>query len=119
MITKLRLLRSIGQFESVSSAAAFDLRKLTLIYAENARGKTTLAAILRSLGTGEPLPISERHRLGAAQSPEAVIECTGSTSPACFQNGAWSRTYPDVLVFDDFFVDRNVYSGLDVHPEHR
>jgi hypothetical protein len=36
--------------------------------AENGRGKTTLAAILRSLGSGDPLPISERHRLAASPS---------------------------------------------------
>jgi len=112
------MLRAIGQFESVS-AASLDLRKLTLIYAENARGKTTLAAIFRSLSTGQALPIQERKRLGAANNPEAVIECPGGTSAASFQNGAWSRPCPDVLIFDDTFVDQNVYSGLDVHPEHR
>jgi wobble nucleotide-excising tRNase len=117
MIQKLRLVRAIGQFESVSSA--LDLKKLTLVYAENARGKTTLAAILRSLGTGETVPIDQRRRLGTSNAPEAIIECGGGTSPARFQNGAWSRTCPDVLVFDDFFVDRNVYSGLDVDAEHR
>lgn len=119
MIQKLRLIRAIGQFDSVSSAATIDLRKLTLVYAENARGKTTLAAIMRSLSTGEAMPINERRRLGAARAPEAIIECTGGTSPACFQGGAWSRTCSDVLVFDDFFVDRNVYSGMEVEAEHR
>ncbi len=119
MINRLRLLRSVGQFDAVNSAATIDLRKLTLVYAENARGKTTLAAILRSLATGEPIPINERTRLGAANPPEAIIDCTGDASPARFQNGAWSRTLPEVLVFDDFFVDRNVYSGMDVDAEHR
>lgn len=119
MIQKLRLLRSIGQFDAVSTGANFDLRKLTLVYAENARGKTTLAAIMRSLATGESLPITERRRLGATQAPEAIIECTGGPPPAIFQNGAWSRTCADVLVFDDAFVDKNVYSGMDVAAEHR
>jgi wobble nucleotide-excising tRNase len=119
VIQKIRLIKAIGQFDSVNSAAAIDLRKLTLIYAENARGKTTLVAIARSLSTGEAIPISERRRLGAPHAPEAIIECTGNTSPACFQNGSWSRTLPEVLVFDDFFVDQNVYSGLDVEAEHR
>ncbi|KAA0213816.1 MAG: hypothetical protein DYG94_11505 [Leptolyngbya sp. PLA3] len=119
MIQKLRLLRSIGQFDAVNTGANFDLRKLTLVYAENARGKTTLAAIMRSLATGESLPITERRRLGATQAPEAIIECTGGPPPAIFQNGAWSRTCADVLVFDDAFVDKNVYSGMDVAAEHR
>jgi wobble nucleotide-excising tRNase len=119
VISRLQLLRNIGQFDNVSTSATLDLKRLTLIYAENGRGKTTLAAVLRSLGSGEALPITERRRLGAAHPPEAIIACTGATQPARFQNGVWSRTCPDVLVFDDVFVNRNVYSGLDVAPDHR
>jgi wobble nucleotide-excising tRNase len=36
-----------------------------------------------------------------------------------FQNGAWSATVPDVVVFDDSFVAQNVYSGIEVDTEHR
>jgi wobble nucleotide-excising tRNase len=36
-----------------------------------------------------------------------------------FQNNAWNRTLPNMVVFDDVFVDENVYSGLAVGPEHR
>jgi len=118
MITRLQLLRNIGQFDNVAPAA-LELTRLTLIYAENGRGKTTISAILRSLATGEALPITERRRLGAAHAPEAIIACAGGAQPARFQNGTWSRTCPDVVVFDDVFVDRSVYSGLDVDAEHR
>jgi len=117
MINKLNLIKSIGQFDSVTTA--INLGKLTLVFAENARGKTTLAAVMRSLSTGEPVPIDERRRLGATQPPEVVIECGGGTSPACFKNGAWSRKCSDVLVFDDNFIDQNVYSGMEVAAEHR
>ncbi len=119
MIQKLQLLRSIGQFDAVVDGANFDLKKLNLVYAENARGKTTLAAVMRSLATGEPLPITERRRLGATRDPEAIIECTGGPPPAIFRDGAWSRSCADVMVFDDAFVDKNVYSGMDVAAEHR
>jgi hypothetical protein len=72
VISRLQLLRNIGQFDNVSTPATLDLKRLTLIYAENGRGKTTLAAILRSLGSGEALPITERRRLGAAHPPEVI-----------------------------------------------
>ena len=36
-----------------------------------------------------------------------------------FQNAVWNRTLPDLCVFDDSFVDANVYSGLVVHADHR
>ena len=117
MIHKLQLLRNIGQFDSVSTS--FALSRLTLIYAENGRGKTTLAAILRSLATGDPLPIVERRRLSATNPPHIVCECSGGPRPAIFDAGAWNRTLPNLVVFDDVFIDENVYSGLAVAPAHR
>jgi len=36
-----------------------------------------------------------------------------------FQNGAGNTTVDSLLIFDDQFVDENVYSGLSVAPGHR
>ncbi|MCL6550293.1 MAG: AAA family ATPase [Acidothermus cellulolyticus] len=119
MIRRIRLLRNIGQFDSVDAAASITLGRLVLVYAENGRGKTTLAAVLRSLATGDAIPITERRRLGAARLPHVVIECEGEPSDAVFQDGAWNRTLPHLVVFDDVFVDSNVHSGLNVEPHHR
>lgn len=117
MITSLNLIRNIGRFDSFTTTT--HLAPLTLIYAENGRGKTTLSAILRSLGSGDPIPISERRRLAAQHQPHAILACTGGPPDAMFQNGAWNRTLPEVLIFDDVFVDQNVYSGLVVGSDHR
>ncbi len=118
MITALRLLRNIGQFDS-AGAPAIPLNRLTVAYAENGRGKTTLSAILRSLASGDPIPIVERHRLNAAHAPHVVLDCVGGPPSAIFENGAWNRTVPNLAVFDDVFVDANVYSGLVVESDHR
>jgi len=114
MINRLQLLRNVGQFDAVDTAAGIPLRRLTLIYAENGRGKTTLAAILRSLGTNDPLIVTERRRLGATNGPHIVLDCDGGPPAAMFANDVWNRTLDNVAVFDDVFVDRNVYSGLGV-----
>jgi wobble nucleotide-excising tRNase len=119
MINRLQLIRNIGKFDSVNAAAAISLGRLTLIYAENGRGKTTLSAVLRSLATGDPIPIAERRRLTAQHPPHVVLDCDGGPSEAIFQNNAWNRTLPNLAVFDDVFVDANVYSGLVVGPDHR
>ena len=119
MIRRLQLLRNIGLFDSVAAAAAIELKPLTLVYAENGRGKSTLAAILRSLTTGDPIPIAERRRLAAAHPPHVVLDCDGDPSPAMFERNAWTRTVPNMAIFDDVFIDRNVYSGLVVAAEHR
>ena len=119
MITLIQLLRNVGQFDSESQGSPLPLKKLTLIYAENGRGKTTLAAILRSLGTGDPLPIGERKRLAAIHTPHVILECAGGPPAAMFQNNAWNRSLTQISVFDDEFVDDNVCSGLEVAPDHR
>jgi wobble nucleotide-excising tRNase len=119
MIHRFRLLRNVGQFDSVDAAATITLGRLVLIYAENGRGKTTLAAVLRSLATGDPIPITERRRLGAAHPPHVVLDCDGGPPDAMFQDGRWNRTLPRLMLFDDVFVDANVHSGLIVDARHR
>ncbi len=119
MISKFQLIRNIGVFDSVQGSQETKLAKLTLIYAENARGKTTLSAILNSLKTGEPYPIIERGRLGSSHLPHVIIERTGSAPPAIFQNNSWTRNIPNILIFDDMFIDQNVSSGLKVDAGHR
>jgi wobble nucleotide-excising tRNase len=120
MISRIQLLRNIGQFDSVSTGATISLARLTLIYSENGRGKTTLAAVLRSLATGDPLPITERRRLAAQHPPHVILECSGGPPPsATFANNAWNRTLSGLVVFDDVFIDQNVHSGLVVHAHHR
>ncbi|MGA2182120.1 MAG: AAA family ATPase [Bryobacteraceae bacterium] len=119
MINSIQLVRNVGLFDSVTAGARIPLARLTLLYAENGRGKTTLAAILRSLATGDPIPIAERRRLAAQHPPHVVVDCDGGPPAAIFEHNAWSRTLPNLVVFDDVFVDQNVYSGLTVEAGHR
>src|SRR5258706_263522 len=107
MINNFQFVRSVGRFDAVAAAANIPLGRLTLIYAENGQGKTTLAAILRSLATGDAIPIVERRRLAAQHPPHVIINCVGGPPPAMFQNGAWNRTLPSMVIFDDVFVDQN------------
>jgi wobble nucleotide-excising tRNase len=118
VINKIKLLRNIGQFESADGAKNIDLGRLTLVYSENGRGKTTLAAILRSLATGDPVPIAERRRLRAQNPPHVVLDC-GGPPPVVFEAGSWNRVLPDIVIFDDVFIDQNVHSGLSVSPNQR
>lgn len=116
-IDKFQLLRNVGQFDNVS-AAQLACGKLTLIYAENGRGKTTLATILRSLSTGDAGLIGERQRLGS-QHPPHVILSRVNAAPHTFQNGGWTAPLPSVAVFDDAFVAQNVCSGIEIDTAHR
>ncbi|HEX4768155.1 MAG TPA: AAA family ATPase [Lichenihabitans sp.] len=117
MLERIQLLRNIGQFDSISAGAQLPLAKLTLIYAENGRGKTTLASIFRSLGTGAADLILERQRLGAANPPHVVLSIAGRTVQFC--NGTWPAPMPEIAIFDDAFVAANVCSGVEIAAGHR
>ena len=119
MIRRFQLIRNIGRFDSYTGSSSSDLARLSLIYSENGRGKTTLCAILRSLATGEANFIEERKRIDATNPPHAVVLTDEGNTSAVYENSAWSATVTDILVFDDLFVDQNVYSGLTVEPGHR
>lgn len=118
MVRSFNLLRNVGKFDNVSAGAQLPFSRLTVIYAENARGKTTLSAILRSLASGQAELVTERARLGAQHTPHVVVD-TGAGQPAVFNNGTWSRTAPEIVVFDDTFVAENVYSGIEVGATQR
>lgn len=116
-IDRIQLLRNVGQFDSVSAGAQMPLSPLSLIYAENGRGKTTLATILRSLSNGDPALIENRRRLGAAHPPHIVLSVAGAG--ITYQNGAWAQPVPRVAVFDDAFVAENICSGIEIETSHR
>ncbi|MEH2551633.1 wobble nucleotide-excising tRNase [Bradyrhizobium sp. AZCC 2262] len=118
VVERIQLLRNVGKFDSVNAGGQLPFSKLTLVFAENGRGKTTIAAILRSLSDGNAQHILERKRLTATSAPHVVVNVAG-VNPCIFQNGAWSATLPDVVIFDDAFVAQNVCSGIDIEAGHR
>ena len=117
MIRQIKYIQNVGRFEQVRAPADLTLDALTLLYSENGRGKTTLCAILRSLSSGDSSPILERVRLSATSEAKVVIDVDGTD--AAFDGTAWSKGGPDLVVFDEHFVDANVHSGLSIEPGHR
>ncbi len=118
MIKRIKLLKNVGQFDSVNPDLRSALDKLTLVYGENGSGKTTIAVILRSLGTNNAALITDRKRLLDQGEPHVVIE-TNDKQFYSFENGKWLITFADIAIFDDHFVEQNVCSGLAVGTEHK
>lgn len=117
MIDRIQLLRNVGQFDNVSPPQQTALTPFSLIYGENGRGKTTIAAILRSLAINDPVLVQERQRLGSAHPPHVVIGHARGQS--VFQNSAWAQPLSNIAIFDDAFVSANVCSGIEVQSAHR
>ena len=106
MIEGFNILRNVGQFDTVTPGGHVNLTPLSLIYAENGRGKTTIAAILRSLALDEPSLVMERQRLGSTHSPHIVVRNNGQQ--VIFQNSALSHQLREISIFDDALVSANV-----------
>ncbi len=117
MIEKIISIKNVGRFRDCSPRGDVTLRKLSLVFAENGRGKTTLCAILHSLQSGRHEYISERKTLGAKAPASVDIRLAGNT--VSFSNNAWSGTCPDIAIFDSVFVHDNVYAGDYVDHEHK
>lgn len=118
MISKIEIIKGIGNFEDYRAVGDVSLKKMTLIYAENGAGKTTLARIMQSLASGDATIIDRHRRIGAAGQAEVQIKEDANPSPLRFFNGRWNRTMPHVEVFDSHFVANNVYSGFEISSDH-
>lgn len=118
MIRKFISIENVGKFRACKPTGDVELQPLTLIYAENGRGKTTLCDILRSLRSGHPGPIRGRATLGPTTIPAVNIRLDGTT--ATFNGKTWSTTLPVLRIFDSLFVHQNVYAGeLVAHEQKR
>lgn len=119
MLKKIIRVDGIGIFHH-GTPSARDLGKLTLIYADNARGKSTLSAILRAAGTGDTIALTSRATIGGTR-PAAVYlrfqEPAGGRTVK-FENGVWDATAPHIHVFDNAFVESNVYAAGEVSTGH-
>ena len=109
MFEKFKHIKNVGKFQDYSAVGDVTFRRVTLIYAENAQGKTTLSAILRSLANGDARLIEERRTLGVQEPPDILLRLTGAN--AHFKNGQWDEPFSHIEIFDPLFVNQNVYAG--------
>jgi wobble nucleotide-excising tRNase len=119
MIKEINLIRNIGCFDSFAGSSLGDLKKLVLIYAENGRGKTTISSILSSLANNDATLINGRKRLGSSNDPHIILRIEGENSNTIFQSGNWNASLDYIYVYDDEFINQNVFSGLEISASHR
>ena len=117
MIKTIEHIDRIGTLNGLSGSA-HPLAELSLIYAVNGCGKSTLAAVLAAAGSGDGFSLNERRTLGATADPHARL-VLGDGSKRILNAGQWTGTAPRTHVFDSDFVDQNVHKGGEVSPSHR
>jgi wobble nucleotide-excising tRNase len=117
MLERIAEIQGIGLLHQ-ANGKPYTCQKATLIYADNGRGKSTLATILRSVSTGDAFLITSRRTLDGTLPPKVILQF-GSGHKVSFDGGAWSEERPEVLVFDADFIERNVHSGGLITTSHR
>jgi len=116
IIKKIISIKSIGLFDNQSHA--MELKKFSIIYGENGRGKSTLSTILRSVSSGDPIHILERPTVDSTTGQEVRFLLDDSTT-VDFKEGKWNKQLSDLEIFDHNFVSNNIYSGDSIDVEHR
>jgi wobble nucleotide-excising tRNase len=117
MLQRVISIKNVGRFKNCAALGDVTFRRFTLIVAENARGKTTICAILRSLFTNIPALIIGRRTLGSTGQPE--VQLLIGNGPVTFRNGAWSAAFPHIAVFDGTYISENVFAGDVVETDNR
>lgn len=118
MLKKVLSIKNVGKFVDYSCYGDVELRRLNVIYADNGRGKTTLATILCSVKSGAGSLVEGRRTLGASGAPRVQL-LLGNNDEVLFENGKWDTVLPDLEVFDETFIAENVYSGSCVDHKHK
>lgn len=117
MLERIHRVKGIGLFHDADGRAQ-GLKKASFIYADNGRGKSTLASLFRSCSTNNPALVLNRRTIDGNQNPEAILQFSNGQR-STFQNSCWDIGRPELLVFDADFVEQNVYAGGQVTADQR
>lgn len=117
MLEKIIDIQKVGRFEKLKVPSSLRFSRITLIFGENGWGKSTVADILRSFGRSRPEIIQGRETLATGGMQKVILLFTGSNK-ATFECAAWTGSPPPIAVFDQTFINENVYSGEIVSHDH-
>lgn len=118
MIRSILKLQNVGVLQDATQSGAVNLTKICGDYADNGRGKSTLASVLRACGLADAGRLNARRTIDSANLPEVKF-LLPSGAHVEFTNNAWVGGSPRIVVFDSEFVEENVYSGFEVRAEQR
>ena len=115
MLKRIQKILNIGRFANCH-AAGCEFAKETIIFGFNTQGKSTLTAIIRSIQTGNNNILIGRKTFGATTGKyvEIDFEEGGLNDKYIFQNRAWNKANPNILIFDSKFIAENVFDGENI-----
>jgi wobble nucleotide-excising tRNase len=122
MIKKIIKIKGVGRYLNYNPKAVTpfngELKSLTLIYGENGSGKTTITSILQSLKNNNDI-INRRKSFTHNNSPEVQFLVEGVSKPFLFGDNKWENHYGDIEIFDETFINENVFTGSEISSDHK
>ncbi|TIO04143.1 MAG: hypothetical protein E5X88_33185, partial [Mesorhizobium sp.] len=115
-LQKIIDIQKVGRFEKLNAPGSLRFFPVTLVFGENGWGKSTLADILRSLTRNQPDILRGRETLATGGRQKVILLVDGQQS--AFDGSAWTGPRPRIAVFDQVFINENVYSGDSVSHDH-
>lgn len=117
VLKKFLRIQNVARFEGYAPSGDVEFRKFNIVYGDNGRGKSSLCAILRSLSRGDAGCLKPLSTVGAKGEPE--VDVLVDTSKISYSHGNWSRSGPAIEIFDNEFIEENVYAGSEVDQDHK
>lgn len=116
MLVRIKKMHRVGLFES-AGLPSVALGQCTLVFAPNGHGKSTVASVFRSLSANDPTIVEERRTIDSEGAPN--VHLLFGSGDVKFEAGQWVGVRPAALVYDNHFIETNVYSGEHVTTDHR
>lgn len=120
MLEKVICIDNVGVMKK-GAPNLVSLQKVVLIYADNARGKSTLSSLLLACASGNAQDVVTRKTIGASTAQKIVLRFNSPSGAfnSEFDGTAWKGSKPNLHVFNQAFVERNVFASAGVLPEQR
>lgn len=122
MLEKVICIDNVGVIKK-GAPNAVDLQKTTLVYADNARGKSTLSSLLLACANADAQDVVNRKTVGATTAQKVVLRFQPPGGIGAFNSEfdgvIWKGTKPNLHVFNQAFVERNVFASTGVLAEQR
>lgn len=117
MLLRVEKIQEVGRFSTLRHKAP-QFGRLSLIFARNGYGKSTLCSIIRSATEQDVLQISSRRRLGAINESVVQIEWQ-SAGAVVFSSGKWNSTPGHIYLFDAEYIRRNLHVADSVTRDNK
>jgi len=120
MLEKVICIDNVGVIKK-GAPKSVDLQKVVLIYADNARGKSTLSSLLLACSGANVQDVVTRKTVGATTAQKVVLRFNPPSGAfnSEFDGIEWKGSKPNLHVFNQAFVERNVFASAGVLPEQR